>query len=126
MIINDKEIVTIFYEVYQRYFYNEDIHLENVNFIIGDSMKLYVQLLYKNTHTTMNVISDIQINNRYIIIKPKGIVKYGFLQFDLLTLLKEYQNNYFIIKEEQLLIPNHFIKSLQYYNGTLEILLKQS
>lgn len=89
-------------------------------------MKLYVQLLYKNTHTTMNVISDIQINNRYIIIKPKGIVKYGFLQFDLLTLLKEYQNNYFIIKEEQLLIPNHFIKSLQYYNGTLEILLKQS
>ncbi|WP_249028931.1 hypothetical protein [Tannockella kyphosi] len=126
MIINDKEIVTIFYEVYQRYFYNEDIHLENVNFIIGDSMKLYVQLLYKNTHTTMNVISDIQINNQYIIIKPKGIVKYGFLQFDLLTLLKEYQNNYFIIKEEQLLIPNHFIKSLQYYNGTLEILLKQS
>lgn len=126
MILKDKEIVKIFNHLYDRYVDYKDININTVNFIIGDFIKVRINLNYYHVDTDINVIAKVAITEDNIIVTTKGIIKYGFVNLDFNKMAREYlkDKEYISMKEDTIYIKNDYIRSIQYGNGKVQIELK--
>lgn len=126
MILKDTELIKMFYIIYQKFYSKKEITIENVNLIIGDSIKVYIELVHNHIQTSINLLTSVEVHKDYLLLKPKGVVRYGFLQFEIIPLLTEYSHKipFIHILNEEIYIENHYIKELNYHNGQIEISLK--
>lgn len=126
MILKDKEIVKIFNHLYERYIDYKDININTVNFIIGDFIKVRINVNYYHVDTDINVIAKVNVTEENICITTKGIIKYGFVNLDFNKMAREYlkDKEYISMKEDTIYIKNEYIRSIQYGNSKVQIELK--
>lgn len=126
MILKDKELIKIFNHLYNRYINYKDITIHTVNLIIGDFIKVKVHLNYYKVDTYINVIAKAEVNDEYIIIDTKGIIKSGFINLDFNKMVHQYlkDKEYFKIEDDRIYIKNEYLRTLKYGNNEIEITLK--
>lgn len=126
MILKDKEIIKVFNHAYNYFVDYKDITINTVNIIIGDFIKLKVNLNYYHVDTLVTIIAKVEVIDDYLIVTTKGIIKYGFINLDFNKMIKEYlkDKDYFKVEDDKIYIRNEYIKSLQYGNNQIELELK--
>lgn len=126
MKIQDKELVKVIKYLYEIYFNDANIIIHSLDCLIEDSIKLTAIINYCNMDCEVRLLTHVDVNDNHIILMPKGIVKYGFIQLDLMKVLIDFTNKYdfIFIKNQKVYINNTFVSKVKYSNREIELSLK--
>lgn len=126
MIIEEQQFVKLCKLYISKYFQHPNIIIKDIDFKVTDVLKVYANVLYCNMESELSLLTTIEIMNNTIVLEPKGIVKYGFIQLDLIKLLEDFfLNNAMIhIRNNKVYIDNNYIKSISLSNEKIELSLK--
>ena len=122
MIIQEKEVVTLIQYASKILDY-EDISIVHMDIDIDKYITLQGVVKYYNVDAKIKVVAKINNLPNKILVRTKGIIKYGFINLDLQKLLKEHvpDNPYMRISEEGIILPTTYIKAIHYGDKKIEL-----
>ena len=125
MIINETELEKLCVYFYPKIFNSKDIILHDVKIKILDDIYFDADIKYYNIDTKIKAKIRIIIDDKIKILLD-GIIKYGFINLNLNKIFQELikDNEYVVIKNENIIIENDIIKKVNLKAGQLCIELK--
>lgn len=125
MILDEKELVKLC-KLGCSFLNLKDIVVRDIDCKIKDVLLVYASVLYCSMECEVSLRSTITVQKDVIILEPKGIVKYGFIQLDLMKVLDEVIQKYDFIsmQNQKIYIQNPYIQSIQLQEEKIELSLK--
>ena len=125
MIINENELVKLCKYSYSKLFDYKDICLNDIKISVDEYLHVTANLSYYNVETTLKAIARVRVEND-IIIDLDGVIKYGFINFDLMKILKEMMKelSYVTVREDSVVIENEIVKEIKLIDQAICIELK--
>ncbi len=125
MILNEQEIVKIAYHIYAKYNDDSSILIDSVSVVIGDYIKIAAIGTIKGVKTEVNILCSTNVEKDTVIVLPKGVVKYGFLKFDICPFIARYTKEleWISVTDNSIHIKNPYIKQITYGNGSIEFIM---
>lgn len=125
MIINETELEKLCVYFYPKIFNCKDIILHDVKIKILDDIYFDADMKYYNIDTKIKAKVRIIVDDKIKILLD-GIIKYGFINLNLNKVFKEIikDNEYVVVKDENIIIENDIIKKVNLKDGQLCIELK--
>lgn len=102
-------------------YYDVDVVDSKIRF--HDKIELFLRGRYKNMDVSMELEANVYQKAKETIFDLMGTIYYGFLEFDVMKLLKQYTPSkpYLNIDQDHIILKNPYISSIHIESNRIEI-----